>query len=98
MEPLTVAQKGRSEYTPAFSGFSGNQSYRADKFTPKANFHASRSFTPSAGITKRAAEPLPVSPTKKVTASNKAQEAAAEASRQKERQAQINGAKDSLQQ
>src|SRR5438445_7113075 len=57
------------------------------------------SFTPSTGITKRAAEPLHVSPSKKaVTASSKAQEAAAEASRQKERQGRINSAKASLQQ
>src|SRR5437016_624065 len=57
------------------------------------------SFTPSAGITNRAAEPLHVSPAKKaVNASSKTQEAAAQASRQKERQARINGAKASLQQ
>jgi hypothetical protein len=62
-------------------------------------FDSLGSFTPSAGITKRAAEPLHVSPSKKaVTASSKAQKAAAEASRQKERQARINGAKASLQQ
>ena len=62
-------------------------------------FDSLGSFTPSAGITKRAAEPLHVSSSKKaVTASSKAQEAAAEASRQKERQARINGAKASLQQ
>src|SRR5439155_22076964 len=58
-------------------------------------FDSLGSFAPSAGITKRAAEPLPVSPSKKaVTASSKAQEAA---SRQKERQARIDGAKASLQ-
>src|SRR5438105_4183334 len=57
------------------------------------------SFTPSVGITKRAAEPLRVSPGKKsVTASNKGKGAAAEASRREERQARINGAKASLQQ
>jgi hypothetical protein len=62
-------------------------------------FDSLGSFTPSAGITKRAAEPLHVSPSKSaVTASSKAREAAAQASRQKERQARINGAKDSLQQ
>jgi flagellar biosynthesis GTPase FlhF len=62
-------------------------------------FDSLGSFAPSAGITKRAAEPLHVSPSKKaVTASSKAQEAAAAASRQKERQARINAAKASLQQ
>ncbi len=62
-------------------------------------FDSLDSFTPSAGITKRAAEPPHVSPAKKaVTASSKAQEAAVEASRQKERQARINSAKASLQQ
>src|SRR6266536_5561972 len=56
-------------------------------------------FTPSAGITKRAAEPLRVSPAKKaVTASSKAPEAGAEASRREERQARITAAKASLQQ
>jgi hypothetical protein len=62
-------------------------------------FDSLGSFAPSAAITKRAAEPLHVSPSKKtVTASTKAQEAAAEASRQKERQARMNAAKASLQQ
>ena len=62
-------------------------------------FDSLGSFTPSAGITKRAAEPLHVSPAKKaVTVSSKAQEAAGQASRQKERQARINAAKASLQQ
>src|SRR5258708_28365851 len=62
-------------------------------------FDSLGAFTPSAGITKRAAEPLHVSPAKKaVTASSKAREAAGQASRQKERQARINGAKASLQQ
>jgi hypothetical protein len=62
-------------------------------------FDSLGSFTPSAGITKRAAEPLHVSPAKKaVTASSKTREAAAQASRQKERQARISGAKASLQQ
>ena len=62
-------------------------------------FDSLGSFTPSAGITKRAAEPLHVSPSKKaVTASSKAQEATAEASRREERQARINAAKASLQQ
>src|SRR5438105_7015289 len=62
-------------------------------------FDSLASFTPSAGITKRAAEPPRVSLGKKaVIASNKTQEAAAEASRQKERQARINSAKASLQQ
>jgi hypothetical protein len=68
-------------------------------------FDSLGSFAPSAGLTKRAAEPLHVSPSKKhvsptrkiVTASSKAQEAAAGASRQKERQARINAAKASLQ-
>ena len=61
-------------------------------------FDSLGSFTPSAGITKRAAEPLHVSPTKKAAASGKAREAAGQASRQKERQARINAAKASLQQ
>src|SRR5439155_1854477 len=62
-------------------------------------FDSLGSFTPSAGITRRAAEPLHVSPSKKaVTASSKTQQAAAEVSRQKERQARINAAKVSLQQ
>src|SRR2546425_10221964 len=62
-------------------------------------FDSLGSFAPSAGITKRAAEPLHGSPSKRaVTSSSKAQEAAAEASRQKERQARINAAKASLQQ
>ena len=60
-------------------------------------FDSVGSFTPSAGITKRVAEPLHVSPSKKpVTTSSKAQEAAA--NRQKARQARINDAKASLQQ
>lgn len=62
-------------------------------------FDSLGSFAPSAGITKPAAKPLHVSPSKKaVTVSSKTQEAAAEASRQKERQARINSAKASLQQ
>jgi len=63
-------------------------------------FDSLGSFTPSTGITKRAAEPLHASPSKKkaVTVSSKAHEAAAVASRQKERQARINAAKASLQQ
>jgi hypothetical protein len=62
-------------------------------------FDSLGSFAPSVGITKRAAEPLHVSPSKKaVTASSKAQEAAAGASRREERQARINAAKVSLQQ
>src|SRR5438093_6969671 len=62
-------------------------------------FDSLGSLTPSAGITKRAAEPLHVSPPKRaVTASSKAQVATAEASRREERQARINGAKASLQQ
>src|SRR5437764_14619608 len=60
-------------------------------------FDSFGSFTPSAGITKRTAEPLPISPSKKA-ASSKAQGAAGQASRQKERQARINSAKVSLQQ
>src|SRR2546421_438687 len=55
-------------------------------------FDSLSSFTPSARITKRTAEPLPVSPSKKA-ASSKAQEAAGQASRQKERQARMHGAK-----
>jgi hypothetical protein len=64
-------------------------------------FDSFGSFTPSAGTTKRAAEPLHVIPSKKeVTASKKAQgsTAAAEANRREARQARINGAKASLQQ
>src|SRR5207247_7223198 len=62
-------------------------------------FDSLGSFAPSAGITKRAAEPLHASPSKRaVTASSKAQEAAGQASRQKERQVRISGAKASLQQ
>lgn len=62
-------------------------------------FDSLGSFAPSAGITKPAAKPLHVNPSKKaVTVSSKAQDAAAEASRQKERQARINAAKASLQQ
>jgi hypothetical protein len=62
-------------------------------------FDSLSSFTPSAGMTKRAAEPLHVSPLKKaVTASSKTQEAAAEVSRREQRQARINAAKVSLQQ
>ena len=62
-------------------------------------FDSLGSFTPSAGITKRAAEPLHASPAKKaVTASSKTQEAAAEASRREQRQARIIGPKASLQQ
>src|SRR5438445_13830936 len=57
------------------------------------------SFTPSTGITKRAAEPLHVSPSKKA-ASSKAQEAGAEAeaNRREERQVRISRAKAALQQ
>ena len=62
-------------------------------------FDSFGSFAPSAGKTKRAAEPLHVSPSKKAfTASSKAQGAAAEASRREARQARINAAKASLQQ
>lgn len=64
-------------------------------------FDSFGSFTPSAGTTKRAAEPLHVSPSKKaVTASKKAQgsTAAAETNRREARQARINAAKASLQQ
>jgi hypothetical protein len=62
-------------------------------------FDSLGSFPPSAGIAKRPAEPLHVSPAKKaVTASSKAQEAAAEASRREARQARLNAAKVSLQQ
>src|SRR3977135_3563734 len=61
-------------------------------------FDSLGSFAPSAAITKRAAEPLHVGPSKKAVASSKAQEAAAEASRREERQARINAAKTSLQQ
>lgn len=64
-------------------------------------FDSLGSFAPNAVITKtkRTAEPLRVSPAKKaVTASSKTREAAAGASRQKERQARINAAKASLQQ
>ena len=63
-------------------------------------FDSLGSFTPSAGITKRAAEPLHLSPSKKaVTPSKNAQgsTAAAEASRREARQARINAAKASLQ-
>src|SRR2546425_5634369 len=62
-------------------------------------FDSLGSFTPSAGITKRAAVPPHVSPAKKaVTASSKTQEAAAAERRQKERQGRINDAKGSLHQ
>ena len=69
-------------------------------------FDSFGSFAPSVGKTKRAAEPLHVSPSKKhvsptrkiVTASSKAQRPAAEASRREARQARINAAKASLQQ
>src|SRR5438094_8601994 len=64
-------------------------------------FDSFGSFTPRTSITKRAAEPLHVSPSKKaVMAPKKTQgsTAAAEASRREERQARINGAKASLQQ
>jgi len=61
-------------------------------------FDSFGSFTPSAGTTKRAAEPRHVTPEKKsVTESSKAK-GAAQASRQKERQARLNTAKASLQQ
>jgi hypothetical protein len=60
-------------------------------------FDSLGSFAPSAVMTRHAAEPLHVSPSKTpVTASSKAQEAAA--SRREERQARINAAKASLQQ
>src|SRR5438876_6811166 len=64
-------------------------------------FDSFGSFTPSAGTTKRAAEPLHVRPSKKVvTASKKVQgsTAAAAANRREARQARINAAKASLQQ
>src|SRR5260221_3163244 len=64
-------------------------------------FDSLGSFTPSADITKRVAEPLHVSPAQKaVTALKKAQgsTAAAEANRREARQARINAAKASLQQ
>ena len=62
-------------------------------------FDSFGSFTPSAGATKRAAKPSHASPAKKaLTASGKTQKAAAEAGREKERQARITNAKVSLQQ
>jgi len=62
-------------------------------------FDSLGSFTPSAGTTNRAGEPLHVSPSKKaVTASKKAHGSAAEANRREARQARINAAKASLQQ
>jgi hypothetical protein len=65
-------------------------------------FDSFGSFTPSAGTTKRAAEPLHVSPSKKVvTASKKKAQgstAAAEANRREARPARISAAKASLQQ
>src|SRR2546423_12748872 len=57
-------------------------------------FDSLSSFTPGAGVTKRAAEPRHVSPSKKaVAASSKAEKAA---SRQKERQGRIKAAKAAL--
>jgi hypothetical protein len=62
-------------------------------------FDSFGSFTSSAALTKRAAEPVHVSAAKKAfTGSSKAQKAAAEASRREARQARINAAKASLQQ
>lgn len=62
-------------------------------------FDSFGSFTPSAGTTKRAAEPRHVSPAKKpVVASSKAHQAAADANRREARQARIKAAKASLQQ
>ncbi len=62
-------------------------------------FDSFGSFTPSAVITKRAAEARPISSAKKaITASGKTQKTAAEASRREERQARLNAAKASLQQ
>jgi hypothetical protein len=62
-------------------------------------FDSFGSFTPSAVITKRSAEGLRGTSSKKtVTPSSKAKEAATEASRREARQAQMNAAKASLQQ
>jgi hypothetical protein len=63
-------------------------------------FDSLGSFAPSAGMTKRAAQPLPLSPAKKAIASSKSKEstAAAETSRREVRQARINTAKAALQQ
>jgi hypothetical protein len=64
-------------------------------------FDSFGSFTPSAGTTRCAAEPLHVSPSKKVVAASKKAQgstAAAEANRREAGQARINVAKASLQQ
>ncbi|MFN2578113.1 MAG: hypothetical protein ABR607_10535 [Pyrinomonadaceae bacterium] len=62
-------------------------------------FDALGPFTASAGMTKRVANPSPVTPAKKaVSAASKARGPAGEPTRQKERQARINAAKASLQQ
>lgn len=89
LEALSVATSLSDRTTPG----------RLTEDIDPPGFDSLSSFTPSAGITKRAAAPPRVSPGKKaVTASNKAKEATAGASRQKERQARINTAKASLQQ
>src|SRR5436190_4995499 len=86
------------EALSAYTSVSGGQTLgRLTEDIDPPGFDSLGSFASSAGITKRAAEPLHVSPSKKaVTASSKVQAAAA--SRQKERQARINCAKASLQQ
>lgn len=62
-------------------------------------FDSLGSFAPAAGTSRRAAEPLHVGSAKKaVTPSREAKEAAADASRLKDRQARINAAKALLQQ
>jgi hypothetical protein len=64
-------------------------------------FDSFGSFTASAGISKRAAEPARAMPAKKVAAASRksaAPTAAAEASRREERQSRLNAAKASLQQ
>src|SRR5205807_5812533 len=88
------------EALSAYTSFSDGLTFgRLTEDIDPPGFDSLGSFTPSPGITKRAAEPLHVSPAKKaVTASSKAQEAAVETSRQKERQARINSAKALLQQ
>jgi hypothetical protein len=89
LEALSVATSLSDRATPG----------RLTEDIDPPGFDSLGSFAPSAGITKRAAEPPSVSPSKKaVTASSKSRQAAAEASRREERQARMSAARALLQQ
>jgi hypothetical protein len=99
LEALSVATSLSATSLSATSLSDGPTPGRLTEDIDPPGFDSLGSFAPSASITKRAAKPLHVNPSKKaVTLSSKTQEAAAEADRREERQARINAAKASLQQ